>query len=101
MWPKWYRPPTRASWSETVSRVAEFYGVTEDDIRGPYREARLVDARWVCAKALRAKGRLSFPRIGQILNRDHTSIVHACQNFRYRAAARPDMIIALNRALVR
>lgn len=99
MFPSWYRPHYSCDWKETLHRVARAYKVTPDDILGPSRKRHITDARWVFIKALRAKGRLSFPRIGQIVNRDHTTVMHACQNFKDRAAFRQEMHAALREAL--
>lgn len=99
MWPKWYSPPYTASWRDTLNAVAAAYKITPEDILGTDRNQRIVDARWVAAKALRAKGRLSYPRIGFYLNRDHSTIMHACQNFQHRAKYRPEMFTALKKAL--
>jgi len=99
MWPNWYQPKSTAFWNDKVNAVADIYHVKPEEITGRSRKMMLVDARWVCAKALRAKGRLSFPQIARILNRDHTTIVHACHNFHRRAATRQQMHTALLKVL--
>ncbi len=100
MWPSWYRPPHGYDWRVTLDRVCTFYKVTPADVLGPKRHQHFIDARWVFAKALRAKGRLSYPQIGKIIGgRDHTTIIHACQEFQNRARYRTEMHEALQRAL--
>lgn len=99
MFPNWYRPAYSYDWVETLHRVAKTYKVTPEDILGPSRKRHVTDARWVFMKALRAKGRLSFPRIGEIANRDHTTVMHACQHFADRAEFRQEMYLALQDAL--
>lgn len=44
-------------------------------ILSPRRQADLVDLRAHIARHLRAEG-LSYPAIGRVLNRDHTTILH-------------------------
>lgn len=61
MWPKWYKPVYSFNWRQTLDQVAAIYKVTPEDILGTSRKEYLTDARWVFMKALRAKGRLSFP----------------------------------------
>ena len=95
MWPRWYRPGATKTGRDVIAAVAKFYGVTIDELTGPRRTAKLVDARWVAAKALQNRGKLSYPAIGRMMNRDHTSIMHACQSFNDRAARNPDMIHCL------
>ncbi len=46
-----------------------------DDVLGKGRSEPEVACRAVMAHYLRSRG-LSLPRIGQMLNRDHTSIMH-------------------------
>lgn len=99
MFPKWYRVPYSFSWRETLDKVAAIYKVDPEDILGPSRKRHVTDARWVFIKATRARGRLSYPRIGEIVNRDHTTVMHACQNFNDRARFRSEMQHALNRVI--
>lgn len=98
MWPKWYNPRCY-DWRVTLDRVCDFYKVQPEDIFSRRRNAHFIDARWTLAKALRTKGHLSLPRIGQIVQRDHTSVLHACREFDYRAKYRPHMVEALHKAL--
>lgn len=100
MFPSWYKPPHTYDWRKTLDKVCAFYKVAPEDVLGPRRHQRLIDARWVFAKALRAKGRLSYPQIARIIgNRDHTTIIHACHEFQNRARYRNEMHVALQRAL--
>lgn len=100
MFPKWYKLPYSYDWRDTLDKVCAYYKVAPEDVLGPRKHQILIDARWVLAKALRAKGRLSYPQIGKIIGgRDHTTIIHACQNFQDRAAYRKEMHSALQRAL--
>lgn len=96
LWPKWYKPMQRSIVAvDVIDAVSRHYGVTREQIKGQGRGAELVDARWVVAKALERSGK-PYAMIGRILNRDHTSIIHACRSFSTRAAHRPDMIACLN-----
>ncbi len=100
VWPKWYSPPQSCNWRDTLNRVAAYYMLNPEDILGHRKMKHLIDARWVFAKALRVKGRLSYPQIGHIIGgRDHTTIIHACREFQHRAKYRPGMHEALHRAL--
>jgi chromosomal replication initiation ATPase DnaA len=59
-----------------VADIAKGHGYTLNDILGPSRTKPLVSVRLECIKTFRDRG-LSTPQIGRILNRDHTTIVHA------------------------
>lgn len=58
-----------------IQDLAEQHRVTVRDLLGPSKEERLVFVRAKIAHALRRHG-YSFPRIGRVMKRDHTSIVH-------------------------
>ena len=77
MLPRWYRPPalTRYTGREIIARVAKLHDVDPDDITGPSRHAELCEARFCIMRELRDKG-WSTPRIGRLLNRDHSTVVH-------------------------
>jgi chromosomal replication initiation ATPase DnaA len=59
-----------------VADIAEDHGYTLNDILGHCRTKPLVAVRLECIKTFRDRG-LSTPQIGRIMNRDHTTIVHA------------------------
>lgn len=63
-----------------VKVVSDFYGIEIRLIFSKSRRQDIVEARHILAYCLREKYRLSFPVLGKILNRDHTSIMHACEN---------------------
>lgn len=69
-------PPTR----DTVVRVvADYYGLTEADILGRSRAARVAEPRQVVMYLLREETDASFPAIGEALGgRDHTTVLHGC-----------------------
>jgi hypothetical protein len=58
-----------------LHEIAKKRGLKMDDVLGKGRSEPEVACRAVMAHYLRSRG-LSFPRIGQMLNRDHTSILH-------------------------
>lgn len=77
MLPRWYQPPslTRYTGLDIIHRVAKLHDVTPDDITGPSKLPEHCQARFHVMRELRAKG-WSTPRIGRLLNRDHTTIVY-------------------------
>lgn len=50
-------------------------GIDPELIKSPCREKYLVDKRKKIAKLLREIG-YSYPQIGKMMNRDHSSIIH-------------------------
>lgn len=77
MFPAWYRPPIlrRYSGVQILAHTARLYDVNVEDIVGPSRLRRICEARWATMRAMEARG-LSTTRIGQLLNRDHSTVVH-------------------------
>lgn len=68
---------------ETIARVCVEYGVSREDLESPNREFYVVEARAEAAIRLRQLG-LTFPKIGTLLNRDHTTIIHLVYKRRKR-----------------
>lgn len=99
MFPKWYKPPRRKVSGTVIERVAQLYKITPSDIRGHQRNRHFVEARWVCAEVLRSQNGLSYPAIGRLLNRDHTTIMHACQSVQHLRKYRPSIQDALDRLM--
>lgn len=63
--------------SDVVAAVAHEHGVRISDIRGRKRDPFLVRLRVNIAKQLRGETwRMSFPEIGRVLGRHHTTIIH-------------------------
>lgn len=61
-----------------TSVLADFPGVTWDDIISVRRERRLVKPRHACMRAVYENRKdLSLPRIGRIFRRDHTTVLAA------------------------
>lgn len=61
--------------AEIIAGIAARHKTTVKAIRGNSREASLVRARREAIQLLRDDG-LSLQRIGELLNRDHTTIVY-------------------------
>ena len=59
-----------------IAHLAEGYGYTVEDMLGRLRFKRVVAVRRLCILMLREKG-YSTTEIGRIMNRDHSTIVHA------------------------
>ena len=68
---------TPISTGTILNEAAELYGVTIEQLLSNSREYRVVRARQAACWLLRGYG-LSFPRIGAIVSRDHTTVMHAC-----------------------
>jgi len=82
----------------TVVRiVAARYGVTPADIMGDSRAQPTVSARQLAMRLVRDLGNLSYPEIGRAFGKDHTAVMHACQQTEGLAVG--DVIEDINEAL--
>lgn len=77
MIPAWYTPPSLrcVSGRQILEQVSRLHEVSIDDITGPSRERHICQARWDAMRQLRDR-KLSTIRIGQLLNRDPSTIEH-------------------------
>ncbi len=72
------RPPVGPE--EVLRAVAEFYGLTVEDLTGRSRRQEVAYPRQVACYLLRQEAGLSLPQIGECLGgRDHSTVLHACE----------------------
>lgn len=64
---------------QIISAVALAFGMPAEDILVRGRTRRLVDARHVLAWELRQRKNFSVIKIGELLDRDHTTVTHSLQ----------------------
>ena len=61
-----------------VGDVASRHGVTVEEILGPRRHRHIINARFeAIAKVVEARPQWSYPTIGKLFNRDHSTIMSA------------------------
>ena len=60
-----------------ISMVSQHTGVPEEEIKGKKRTKEIAMARHVCIYILRTQTELSFPSIGKIFGRDHSTIMYS------------------------
>jgi len=90
---------------QVVAVVAEHYGVTVEQLRGPKRDREIVVPRQIAAYLSREETDASLVRIGGALGgRDHSTIIHACgkieREMSYDAELRREVAL-LREALLR
>lgn len=72
---------------DIMTATAEYFGVSDTDLRGHSRSRVLVNARQVAMYLCRELTDLSLPRIGQAFGgRDHTTVMHADRKIRKQMA---------------
>lgn len=58
--------------------VSYAHGIPISDILGPARNRKIIFARQHACHAMRHIAKMKFPKIGDELARDHTSVLHSC-----------------------
>ena len=76
----------QGDWRDQVEAICQQHEVTLDEVLGPRRTRHIVAARHNVMVALRARG-WSTTRIGQIMDRDHSTVVHALQKAKHHAGS--------------
>ncbi len=65
-----------------MTTVAEYFGITMDEMCGPGRTRAVAQARQIAMYLCRELTDLSLPKIGQAFGRDHTTVMHADRKVR-------------------
>lgn len=91
MWDLVSPRPLRPSMRRIIEEVANYYGVTKDDLKSSYRGMPLARYRQVAMHLIRRLTRQSTPQIAKELGRDHSTIVHGCQVIRQKIEASPEL----------
>lgn len=82
----------------TLRAVCALFGVSEADLIGRRRSRRLTPARQAAAYALRRAG-LSLVEVGELLRRDHTTIIYSVRQAEARATTDPAYAAKLHQLL--
>jgi len=63
--------------NDILNTVSNYYGVTINELKGKCRKRRIVKPRQVIMFLLRTKARMVLSDIGEVMNRDHTTVIHS------------------------
>jgi chromosomal replication initiator protein len=83
--------------------VANFFGITSDEIMSRSRRQRIAMARHVTFYIMRRVGMCSYPQIGKAFGYDHTTILSAVDRIERLVASDEDIrfaVTTLSRYLV-
>lgn len=72
------RPPIRP----ILERIAKEYQIPVDIIIGPSKKREIVRIRHLAMYRARVETGRSYPDIGRMFNRDHTSVISACRKMK-------------------
>jgi chromosomal replication initiation ATPase DnaA len=74
---------------EVLEIVIKVYEVSREGILGSRRKQWLVRSRQVVMYLLRTGLGMSFPKIANFLNRDHSTIIHGCEQIAQKIKTDP------------
>jgi len=74
---------------EILQAVAKAYNISVDDLRGRGRTKNMAEARQLVAYFLRKINDLSYPAIGRIMERDHTTAIHSYNKISHDVETKP------------
>lgn len=78
---------------KVIEENCKLYGISYEELTGKSRTDELVKIRSKIAVILRKNFDLSFPQIGELLNRDHTTIIHLLKIYNRNKSIRTRKII--------
>lgn len=77
------KPKKTFSIKEIVKTVADFYGISEEEIYEKGRKKEVIKPRQVIMYLLREDFDISFPSIGEkVGNRDHSTVIHSYEKIK-------------------
>ncbi|MCK4540445.1 hypothetical protein KAU09_04815 [Candidatus Parcubacteria bacterium] len=74
--------PSQIEIDNLIECITTSYNITKEQLLGISRVAHIAEARQVFCYCLRRRFQFSFPVIGEMINRDHTTIIHACEKIK-------------------
>jgi chromosomal replication initiator protein len=68
---------------QIIDEIAATHDITREDMIGPRRYPHLVEARREAMRRVRDELGYSYPQIGRIFNRDHSSVIWSLRGGRF------------------
>ena len=59
-----------------IAKVSDRFEVSVEELKSKNKQRRISDARQICMYLIREMTDMSLPRIGELFNRDHTTVLH-------------------------
>ena len=81
-------PVKRVTVRNLITAACGMTKFTAEQIRGPQRQKPLVNVRFAISYIASRRG-FSYPQIGKVMNRDHSTILHGRRQAEYLYAKRP------------
>ena len=82
-------PANHATPEAILDAVSSFSRVSVEDLKAKRRKQHQAQARFLAMWLLREVTGMSFPKIGLILGRDHSTVIHGCDLIDSQMRERP------------
>ena len=84
-------------YSEIIGIVADFYGISMNDITGTKRQGKIVLARQIAMYILKTKYGLAYKKIGMLFgNRDHSTVISSVEKIESEMITNGDLKLAID-----
>ena len=84
-------------YTEMIGMVADFYGISVDDITGTKRQGKIVLARQIAMYILKTKYGLAYKKIGGFFgNRDHSTVISSVEKIENEIKNNGDIKLAID-----
>lgn len=87
--------PVSVTVERIFSAMTDRYGISRADMVGKKREKAIAEARHISVYLIREITEMSFPNIGKLYDRDHTTILSSYQKISRRVATDPAFALEL------
>ena len=74
-----------------IAKVSDRFAVSVEELKSKNKQRRISDARQICMYLIREMTDLSLPRIGEVFNRDHTTVLHGWRSISSAMAENAEM----------
>jgi chromosomal replication initiator protein len=81
---------------QIVLLAAHFFHLPAEQLMGRSRECRVVQIRHIVQYVLREHTTMSYPQLGRLFGRDHSSLIHAHTRIAQRIIERPGFKHTIN-----
>ena len=88
--------PVSTTVDKIFSAVYDKYGVSKEEIKGKNRVKRITWARQVTIYLIREITELSFPDIGEIVDKDHSSVMYSYEQVGKKITSNPMIELEIN-----
>ena len=85
--------------TDVIAFLAKHFNLTKADVVQQSRKKELVRVRDIITYLLRVHGDMSFPAIGRLIDRDHTTIMHSYKKMQGIIASQPELEAGMGRLI--